>query len=354
MGKQGRQSWSSETTPPWKGGKGGADTSHSSSTWSYWQGSWKAKKDTAGKEKPPTFPVYSQTPLSTSASVAETAYVTPDNESESVGNYMKGLQKALSACRKADAKLRRLQELKDTREQQWSQYQKDLKTSFLAQKKQFQKDMDTLHLDLKKAMEASQTAVMNVQTFAQGKPQNDVAMVLQNPEDIQEADDAWNVLMNADTTSPSSMPQSPDAVLARALQEAHELARTTQALQSMQIQSGTPQLRRALVTPKRGTTAGAPRTVIRPGPSHPQREPSEEKRPAPEMLQKLQCNLQQLQQLEPGAEPPTASADPYLSASPAGPSVSVTRTPPHRSPGSKPRLVPACPLQTFCRKSGTS
>ena len=47
--------------------------------------------------------------------------------------YMRDLQKALTQCKKAEAKLRRLQETKATREKQWQQYQRDLKKVFLDQ-----------------------------------------------------------------------------------------------------------------------------------------------------------------------------------------------------------------------------
>ena len=340
MGKQGRKAWYNEGPAPWHTGQGTADTSSTSSTWSYWHGSWKHKKDNNSKDQP-SFPVYSQTPLPPSAPFNEAIAVGDDVEKETVGNYMKGLQKALTACRKADAKMRRIQELKDTRDQQWAQYQRDLKSSFLAQKKQFQRDMETLNQDLRKAMEVSQAAVQAVQNFAQGQAVSDAVMAAVPAEACREAEDAWESLMRAEASQPSPTPQSPDGMLAQALQEAHDLACTTQAMKAMQLQAGMSPPNRGIVTPKRGTTAGAPRSALRPAASFAQPCGQERTEPPSEMSQKLQLNMRQLQHQVPVADPPAASADPYLPAPASTPCPATSplpRTPPHRSPGPKARL----------------
>ena len=49
-------------------------------------------------------------------------------------NYMRDLQRALTQCRKAEGRLRRLQEARGLKERQWQQYQRELKTAFLDQK----------------------------------------------------------------------------------------------------------------------------------------------------------------------------------------------------------------------------
>ena len=181
-----------------------------------------------------------------------------------LNSYMKELQKALSACRKADGKLRKLQDLRCKREAQWSQYQKELKASYLAQKRQFQKDMNSLCQDLDQAVAASRLAVANVQAFAQGQDRMEVSPEPRphSAADSQDADDAWDMLMRQEL-SPSPTHAASDTVLAQALQEAHELAKATQAMQAMQLRAATPPLRRAVVTPKRGTSAGAPLSVPR-------------------------------------------------------------------------------------------
>ena len=348
MGKQGRQIWAQDSKPPWHGQQDSQQGSQSFS-WSYWGGPWKAKPGRDGTDAGPTqkFPTYTQTPLPKNQQTVDVDVSEVPTDATGLNSYMKELQKALSACRKADGKLRKLQDLRCKREAQWSQYQKELKASYLAQKRQFQKDMDSLCQDLDQAVAASRLAVANVQAFAQGQDRMEVSPEPRphSAADSQDADDAWDMLMRQEL-SPSATHAASDTVLAQALQEAHELAKATQAMQAMQLRAATPPLRRAVVTPKRGTSAGAPLSVPRrvAAAANTLPAPVQESAPAdsPEMLRKLQCSLQQLSgvpEADTSASALPVPSDPYQVPQMQQATVysPVPKVTPRKSPGHKVR-----------------
>ena len=349
MGKQGRQTWSGDAQHPWQQAQQGSQ----SSSWSYWGGPWKAKadKDKADSNKANKFPVYSQTPLPKGSVATEGDSTDFTMEVGSMGTYMRDLQKALSACRRAEGKMRKLQDLRIKREQQWQQYQKDLKASYLTQKKQFQRDMEVLNQDLTQAVSVSRAAIAEVQAFAQGQEGSVSSPLHQaaSPAVQQEAEEAWDFLMQADAEMASPVPAQSDTMLAQALQEAHELAKTTRAMQDMQLRPLVSPLRKTVVTPKRGTTSGIPRPMHQAAtvPSQLAAQAASVAAPLPptqDMLRRLQLNLQQLQTLPPTAEAASVPAmdDPYQTPppvpnAPTSPVTPAVRTPPHRSPGHKAR-----------------
>ena len=344
MGKQGRNSWQADGQAPWQQGQGQGSNS---SSWAYWGGSWKAKPGKEDDAQPPAnkFPQYSRTPLPQPGVAGDQEPGNMAIATAGMGHYMRDLQRALTTCRKADGRLRKLQEQRATKDLQWQQFQRDVKANYLAQKKQYQRDIETLAQDLTAAMEASRVAVAAVQSLAAGQePVSQPACVVGPPQATQEAEDAWSQLMGASEGAhhPSS-PEAPDSVLALALKEAHELARTTQAMQSMHLQTAPSPMRRVHVTPKRGTSAGAPLTVRR-GAAPVYSGPLQEA-PSPEMGQRLELSLQQLQQLQGSApsssDPHVPVSDPYqvpspvpVHSPPAEPPRSAT---PHKSPGHKAR-----------------
>ena len=344
MGKQGRQAWASDSAPPWHGQQDSQQGSQSF-TWSYWGGPWKPKAGKDGTAAAPSnkFPTYTQTPLPKNHQAADLEVSDVAADTTGLNNYMKELQKALSACRKADGKLRKLQDLRCKRESQWSQYQRELKASYLAQKRQYQKDMDALSQDLEYAVAASRQAVANVQAFAQGQDRMEVSpLPKERPEpDSREADEAWDVFMKQDLSPSPDQPTS-DSVLAQALQEAHELARATQAMQAMQLRTATPPLRRTMITPKRGTSTGAPLSAPRRVSPATALAPEPPAGDSPEMLRKLQCSLQQLSGQQSDTTPlpaPSLPSDPYqvpLTSPLASPSP-VPKVTPRKSPGHKAR-----------------
>ena len=246
MGKQGRQAWQANSQPPWhqqRGQQQGPD----GSGWSYWPGSWRTKQKEGTDQHTTRFPNYSQT------HVAGGLDVDPNNTSSTIAledfnmsAYMRDLQKALSSCRKAENRVRKLSETRATREQQWAQFQKDIRQSFLQNKKQFQKDISGLEKEMQHAVATSQAAVAQVQALASGH-QAPALQPAPMDMDAQDDEDSWLSFIGP-TTEDSAMP---DQCLAQALQEAHRLAQNAQALQARH--AAPPAARRGLSTSPKGS-----------------------------------------------------------------------------------------------------
>ena len=249
MGKQGKQGWYNNTQAPWRG-QAGQQGSDSSSSWAYWPGSWRARHKDGTDQSSVKFPAYSQTPVSqaTETSVNIAPLIALD-DSSSVAVCMRDLQKALTACRKSENRMRKISETRATKEQQWMQYQKEMKQAFLQNKRQFQKDLDALDKDLQQALQQSHAAISQVQSLAQGHAAAPATLEPVAME-TQEEEDSW--LNFIGTPGPAEV--TPDQCLAQALQEAHLLAQQAQAAQAAQSVPTGLGIWRGLLTPKRATT----------------------------------------------------------------------------------------------------
>ena len=331
-----------------KGEWKGAPWQQSSSTWSYWEGSWKNRqpKPTSQQNQ---FPNYSQTQVdhvNNGSELTTTDDAAPEIDGSGIGAYMRELQKALTACRKADGRLRKLQESRSLKDKQWSQYQIELKKKYIEQKRAYNKDVEALDLDLAQALEASRAAIAKVQHLAGGSSQQ-CGMEVESPQTTAAEDDAWNDLMHAPIASAASS-GDPDELLAKALQEAHALSASSAAAQQAAMQG--PR-RGAFSTPPRGTCQGAPLSVkrvpaVNTPPAHPPAPaqvpvPAEAKGPFPFGIPGL-C---------PGSvgNANQASADPYQVSPTAAPNVvgEATAKVSQRSPvGQKPRT----PIKDVHRK----
>ena len=78
------------------------------------------------------------------------------------GELHRAVQKALTAAKKADIKLRKLQEERVRREAQWAAYSKSTKAKFLAQRQQFLKDLERIQSEMDAVTESGQEASANV------------------------------------------------------------------------------------------------------------------------------------------------------------------------------------------------
>ena len=240
MGKKGQGEW--------KGAQWQKHGGTHQQSWSYWEGSWKHRQPKQAN----SFPDYGQTHVeswghATEAQQCEDGDVDPDQHG--ISSYMKELQKALTACRKSEGRLRRLQEGKQLKERQWLQYQADLKKKFIEQKRAFSRDMESFAQEMTQAMAASKAAVERVQDLASGGVGGARPMDMEMPALTPAEDDDWSEFVKGSEASATGS-NAQDDLLARALQEAHALS--TQAVALQQAVQVSPN-RASQTTPKRRT-----------------------------------------------------------------------------------------------------
>ena len=221
MGKKGQGEWKGAT---WQRQSGSQQQS-----WSYWDGSWKNRQPRQQNQ----FPDYGQTQIDVWNGATEQQHPEEgesEQDQQGLSVYMKELQKALTACRKSDGKLRKLQENKQLKERQWLQYQADLKKKYVEQNRAFNKDMESYAQEMAQAMAASKAAVDRVQELAAGGVGASRPMEQDFPLTTQAEEDAWQDLMQGPDASGSSA-VAQDDLLARALREAHSLSSHAVAIQ---------------------------------------------------------------------------------------------------------------------------
>ena len=192
---------------------------YSSDSWSYW-GAHKGKPqwDGQGAAAAPQpnasrFPTYQQTKVTedSSAPAVEEDVDQAGSDVAQTSHFTRDLQRVLTQCRKAEQRLRRLQDQRSTKDKQWQQYQRELKAAFLEQKKQYTRDSAVLDRDLEQALHACNQAVAAVQDMASGRAASSAPMQVVH---TQAEEDAWDQLVG-----PSASPDmhvSQDAVLAQA------------------------------------------------------------------------------------------------------------------------------------------
>ncbi|CAE7258117.1 unnamed protein product [Symbiodinium sp. CCMP2592] len=102
---------------------------------------------------------------------------------------MQAVQRALTATRKADQKIRKLQEDKERRQLQWDQFAKEQAANFVKQKRQFADDMTRLDTELLQAAEAGNAAAERVKAIVLH------GHVEPKPMEGQESEEEWDKLI---------------------------------------------------------------------------------------------------------------------------------------------------------------
>ena len=205
----------------------------SASSWSYWQGSHASAKPTHTKDK---FPTYSQVDVASVACSREAREEDTSQVNIPEDDSIKALQKALNMCRRLDGKLRKLQEARVHKQQQWEEYEKAMRQSFLQQKRAYKKDMEQIEKDVAATHAANVDAAEKVRLLATGSAPKPPTV----EEELDASDRAsWDALvaeMEEDSPGPSQ-----DAFMAKALQTASAMAATSQAyLDQVQPRLATP------------------------------------------------------------------------------------------------------------------
>ena len=153
--------------PVWVGGrkqKTWSDDAPWKSSWQLWRGA-SPQQPTKGRGKDWNLR-YDQLPVPASSKHGWAGNLeVPDSEpGESAGGFMdKDVQRALTSAKKVDHRVRKLKNELLTRQEQWSLYQRHMKSAFTAQKKQHEQDLRRLETELADAQETGRLAALSVQ-----------------------------------------------------------------------------------------------------------------------------------------------------------------------------------------------
>ncbi|CAE7223763.1 hypothetical protein AK812_SmicGene38141 [Symbiodinium microadriaticum] len=122
---------------PWKA-NGAEDGASSQAKWRLWHGSWPSPKQQNRADAGPSMR-YDQVQLPTNPSQldkfgASSSGALPDSR----GGLMQGAQKALTASKRCDTKIRRLLEAKEQKQTQWAHWKQQTIANFAKQKRLFE------------------------------------------------------------------------------------------------------------------------------------------------------------------------------------------------------------------------
>ena len=133
----------------------------------------------------------------------------PCGEEPDSGDLMRAIQKALTASRKADQRLRKLSSERDQKEKQWERYGAEMKAAYEKEFKKFRADMTRIDQDLDSTMRQGQEAAGLVKQLASGG--------LRPPAPAPAVEDSGWAALIANTAADAEM-EEPDGFLRKALQ----------------------------------------------------------------------------------------------------------------------------------------
>ncbi|CAE7884665.1 unnamed protein product [Symbiodinium microadriaticum] len=244
-----RKQWSQQEWRDWQ----------SSEHWQLWRG---AKQSASPKAKANAIPLrYDSMPVEQPR--VQTSLLPTGEEYASTGDadLNREIQKSLTVAKKADVRLRKLQEEKARRAVQWEAYATDVRNKFLAQRKQFEQDRERLQTEMVATMETGQEASAHLRRVVdQGVPAR--------MEVTEEDNAAWAAL-----TTPSQEP-APSGFLREAMSAVHAARRSPPGLeataptagQGLVTQEAAAQLLAAVIANM--PNVGAPTGMAAPGGTH--------------------------------------------------------------------------------------
>ena len=214
--------------------------------WGYWPGAWSASQQAPWRGNPSQgsgIPAY------------DAQRSGKDDKSLSTGNedaptltepgLLQDLQKAVNTARRTETRVKKIQQEKQLKTQQWKSWEADLKRSYAKEKARYTAALERLEADMQQALQAQEQARIAVRQVACGAQDVEVSPVR------LDADREFDALMNASPVDPwDGEDQSQDAVLRRALAE---------TMNQGQIFGAHDPAVRAITTPLRPTNA-TPRT----------------------------------------------------------------------------------------------
>ena len=202
--------------------------------WSYWHGSWKSAQQKGQKGNPSSggnahggkeaaFPAYHQMAKSTAADKAgkqaESVTDWPNKQGQE-DDFVRDMQKMLNTSRKLDGRIRTCLSETEKREEQWQEFQSQLRASFVEQRQLYLTDKKKAEKELEEIREQKTELVKRIEGLVANKdtcrkPQP--VQVTPTQEDIT----AWHDLM-APTPLRDGGDVEDDLALQQALQAAHD------------------------------------------------------------------------------------------------------------------------------------
>ncbi|OLP83085.1 hypothetical protein AK812_SmicGene36199 [Symbiodinium microadriaticum] len=155
----------------------GRQQSGSKGKWQYWQGTWSPRRQANLEVR------YDQVELREQPQADQQAIVGPTG-------YLSAMQKALTAAKKQDLRLRKITEQKERRRKQWLQYEEDTKKSYAKQKQQYDIDQQKLDAEYAEAVEAGNLAASQCQAIAL----NRTTSAETGTDEALPIHEAWNAL----------------------------------------------------------------------------------------------------------------------------------------------------------------
>ena len=146
----------------------------SEEAWRYWKGAWSPRS--RDKELR-----YDQVVLRPQGQETATG-------SGVEGGFLNGIQKALTQAKKHDARVRKLQEERQLRQQQFAQFTEDTKRAFAKQRQLYQADLARIAAEQAAAVEAGQMAATQVRALVSGQSPNPA------PSTLLDRETAWQEL----------------------------------------------------------------------------------------------------------------------------------------------------------------
>ena len=178
MGKSGKakqQPWKDGWTKDaaqggwWKDRSGQDQRSRS---WQLWRGSWGSPAPAGGQGGSR----YDQVELKEEPAALRPGLGDLTAASEKPVALMQAIQRALTASRRADTRMRKLREEKDKRDKQWQQWATDHKTAYFAQLKEYESDISRLTEEMNSTATTGKAAADQItQLVAHGLPEEEQA-----------------------------------------------------------------------------------------------------------------------------------------------------------------------------------
>ena len=227
MGKSGK--WGGGQAP-WKDDKSAQGRQDSNAYWSYWSGAWKAPgsaskdkdKEQSTSEVMQQFPAYSQIKVSTGAAASRTIDVAmeiSDAEDGPSPAFVKLLQRLLNSARRAEAKIRKLTQDKDTKKSQWEEFQQAMRARFIEQRGAYNKDLKSIDKELGELAQQRQDILLQIQEAVAGGGQPTQSCAAGSSQPSAEDLEAWNHFVDVKVGATKTPPD--DEIIRRALQAAH-------------------------------------------------------------------------------------------------------------------------------------
>ncbi|CAE7727756.1 unnamed protein product [Symbiodinium sp. CCMP2592] len=196
--------WDPSWDPAWS-------SAQPSDAWNIWRGAWKKGREQTPQQPQRLFPHYDQAiphgkdGKGRSKGKDKTKAAVPMGPSDTL---VPEIQELLNVTRKAEQRVRQLQQAKEKKIQSWDRYMQEMQKSWMEEKQRYTKNIEKIEDDLEKALVAQATAR---QQLVESVPKAGVKEAATD----RSANDEWDAMMNQWEKEQSE--EDPSAVYRRAV-----------------------------------------------------------------------------------------------------------------------------------------